>query len=537
MDLRTDLADTEDTKKGDALIGFSQPGSEEDDNRTVHDKLTESISVLDYGARPVDIGPDDTPVDTDFNNAIAFTKAIEAARSHARWQEGIRGSVYVPRGTYMVYEAIDITGVSIIGEPPTFGGGQGGAIIKVAEDANIGEDADTPSAVLYAKPSGNPVTITNIQIDATVNADYCLFIQHATGVATNVWQVHAMDARLDNFFFDECINASLWALMSLRAGRHGINLYNCNAARLRSFTCHVSGSKRYEGAFQAFFEAALGDPESYGLFIHAGDSNLEQARRAGGVFVDGGNIESGFGPAVYVKDVTATTVIENVWIEHQIRTLEGKPYQKPGAEVRFPRDIVVIDGSRSVVLKGCHIAGWPTSMRDKLKEVLLELGVDVVTLESVLAFSDALLPQDFGIRAIRLRNGSYNNVIRDNFISVDDGGLGLQDRSGQSVYDQIEIDVGCLNNHVESNLAGRTSRLGVQVSLRNRNHVLGQRKVIAYGPGPPNDEEYWEEDTWYPADMVLNTQPSAGGFVGWVCVAEGAPGRWLGFGQIEDPDQ
>jgi len=34
-------------------------------------------------------------------------------------------------------------------------------------------------------------------------------------------------------------------------------------------------------------------------------------------------------------------------------------------------------------------------------------------------------------------------------------------------------------------------------------------------------------------DIVWNNQPAAGRFVGWVCVVEGSPGLWNGFGRIE----
>jgi len=33
-------------------------------------------------------------------------------------------------------------------------------------------------------------------------------------------------------------------------------------------------------------------------------------------------------------------------------------------------------------------------------------------------------------------------------------------------------------------------------------------------------------------DVVWNKDPKPTGFVGWVCVREGTPGEWKGFGQI-----
>jgi hypothetical protein len=40
---------------------------------------------------------------------------------------------------------------------------------------------------------------------------------------------------------------------------------------------------------------------------------------------------------------------------------------------------------------------------------------------------------------------------------------------------------------------------------------------------------------WYPgAIQINNTSPLPGGWSGWVCVQEGYPGAWRGFGRIED---
>jgi hypothetical protein len=38
--------------------------------------------------------------------------------------------------------------------------------------------------------------------------------------------------------------------------------------------------------------------------------------------------------------------------------------------------------------------------------------------------------------------------------------------------------------------------------------------------------------TWMTGDQVLNSAPSAAGYIGWVCVSGGAPGAWEGFGSI-----
>jgi len=39
--------------------------------------------------------------------------------------------------------------------------------------------------------------------------------------------------------------------------------------------------------------------------------------------------------------------------------------------------------------------------------------------------------------------------------------------------------------------------------------------------------------TWVKGDIVYNTDPSAGGTIGWVCTVAGTPGTWKTFGEIE----
>jgi hypothetical protein len=38
---------------------------------------------------------------------------------------------------------------------------------------------------------------------------------------------------------------------------------------------------------------------------------------------------------------------------------------------------------------------------------------------------------------------------------------------------------------------------------------------------------------WVRGDWVKNSEPSASGYFGWVCVTGGTPGTWKGFGVIQ----
>jgi hypothetical protein len=51
--------------------------------------------------------------------------------------------------------------------------------------------------------------------------------------------------------------------------------------------------------------------------------------------------------------------------------------------------------------------------------------------------------------------------------------------------------------------------------------------VVYYGTQPPSTGA-WRRDM-----IFMNTEPSAGGYIGWVCVSSGTPGTWKGFGAIQ----
>jgi hypothetical protein len=52
-------------------------------------------------------------------------------------------------------------------------------------------------------------------------------------------------------------------------------------------------------------------------------------------------------------------------------------------------------------------------------------------------------------------------------------------------------------------------------------------KQIAYDNTQPS------AGAWNLGDMLYNTNPTPGGYVGWICTVSGTPGTWKGFGLIE----
>ncbi len=62
-------------------------------------------------------------------------------------------------------------------------------------------------------------------------------------------------------------------------------------------------------------------------------------------------------------------------------------------------------------------------------------------------------------------------------------------------------------------------------------HVQGSIKfddrLHQYGERFPSSGNYNK------GDVVWNTEPRPGSYIGWVCISAGAPGIWLPFGDIK----
>lgn len=67
-----------------------------------------------------------------------------------------------------------------------------------------------------------------------------------------------------------------------------------------------------------------------------------------------------------------------------------------------------------------------------------------------------------------------------------------------------------------------------EVDLEVRGGIKFGDKLFIVDNSPPKTGNYKR------GDIVWNASPSAGSFVGWVCVVAGAPGIWLSFGAINE---
>jgi hypothetical protein len=65
------------------------------------------------------------------------------------------------------------------------------------------------------------------------------------------------------------------------------------------------------------------------------------------------------------------------------------------------------------------------------------------------------------------------------------------------------------------------------VNIDNMKYFFLDNKKHMSGNKPPTSGDYKK------GDIIYNTNPTQGGYIGWTCIQDGTPGTWKGFGLIE----
>lgn len=152
--LRTDLANTSDPTKGDALVGFRQSNNAGNltgaVGRTVHQKLQEYISVKDFGATG----------DGSTNDTVAIQAAIDAVGANNG------GVLWFPPGTYMIARNVgtnDHWGIKVPYSNVTLVGGQGATLKRFNSD--ISTYALAYPLLFLGAPDSNSTPVSMITVD------------------------------------------------------------------------------------------------------------------------------------------------------------------------------------------------------------------------------------------------------------------------------------------------------------------------------------------------------------------------------------
>ena len=108
----------------------------------------------------------------------------------------------------------------------------------------------------------------------------------------------------------------------------------------------------------------------------------------------------------------------------------------------------------------------------------------------------------------------------------------------------IQIPEGCTNVHFNllntSGGVSATNSVSVsEISFRevfrsNSKNTRINRSVRNYVSTPPSSlNAAGTNHVWLKGEILYNENPTAGGYLGWICLASGNPGTWRGFGLIQ----
>ena len=102
---------------------------------------------------------------------------------------------------------------------------------------------------------------------------------------------------------------------------------------------------------------------------------------------------------------------------------------------------------------------------------------------------------------------------------------------GHDDFDPIATDTYCKVQEPSNAVRGETEW---RTRLYKPTWYNGTKWVDANGKQPTlNASVAPTSGTYERGAIVWNTQPTAGGYIGWICVTAGTPGTWKGFGAIE----
>jgi hypothetical protein len=174
--------------------------------------------------------------------------------------------------------------------------------------------------------------------------------------------------------------------------------------------------------------------------------------------------------------------------------------------------------------KSYLIAGFPVLSINSLGDSVLQssltrvgtlVGLDVAgtsNLANTLAVEKGMITISNGtiINAAEMYMG---NTLQNISISTQNISFGLKDVPTTGVVVNGTLGVG-------------VQTVGSDVNFETSGNIRFANRLFAVGTRAP------ESGSFRKGDIVWNSNPVETGYVGWVCVTDGTPGIWRGFGQI-----
>jgi Pectate lyase superfamily protein len=431
------------------------------------------VSVKEYGAKGDGVSDD--------------TTAIQNAINDVNIKGG--GIVYFPTGTYMISSTLIIPSNKITLQ----GLNNAGTIIK----------AKIAMTNMVSITNQLRVSIRDIQINGNNLASVGIYAQN-TGM---LW--------MDNVVVQKCTDKGIF----LDDNTYMFNLNNLYVLNNTNYGIYVAnncaGSKMNMVIAE---ENGINLRIGYTRMVQITASTFQRYNNIGNVLVQAG------------WDITFDTC----WFESNDNNLTGETYDLK---------LESTDGSgnigHSIRVLNCSFKGtWGDGTPGKTKHCIID------------GYTDTILQNNY----IDGTNGGYtsgkwyeNNNANTKVLGINNQVNGSQTYT-LSNYAMWHLVVGSVD---DSMVGFKHIRIAEKITMPAINDLgydydgrlfhSSVRKKLKFA----TDGKWWEilqaqymsapptSGTYKVGDLVLNNAPTAGGYIGWVCVSAGTPGIWKGFGAIQ----
>ncbi|CUY42764.1 hypothetical protein [Serratia marcescens] len=485
------------------------------------------VIVTDDGKRWKRVFSNDEPIlgsyfgisDTQDDNGPAITRAINFSSNR---------KIVLPRGKLVVKTPIIFpldSGAKIDGF-----GKKGGTVIDVRMNEgyeNFGVFHFPGKSNKSAKSPGfRAVSISNIQLIGNLSKCHGFFLQYQYAMRLEQVTLEGFDGA--GLFIDKCQDSVFEQVDVFNCGRTSGDRANLKDGFDESKTLVspivIMSSLRDDCNYLRFNDCQwednpvspicdfAGGIENYFVNLHAeynahwDVSGTEGCtlfmQRKGTIKVSGGGSDE-------IK-----YLLKHVYGEFYIDSHRCSPAKnikiKTGTNSKFTFKDVTIDTVDAISTSGFKI----------FKDCIFN-SIDWSNLDGDVIFENCRIKKSFFARS-----GSKKLRIRV-ISSIIDGDVFIDPKVPNVLIDDCmvagDVQFGSKNGMwLNNNVVGRFTVLGVE----SRVIIPSIRRLLL--PGPPKNGRFSV------GDVIDNSLPQSGSFMGWVCVEAGSPGIWKGFGKIDE---
>jgi hypothetical protein len=511
--------------------------------RTVHQKLQESVSVLDFGADPTGVADSLAA----FNAAIAsFTDPVHTSRG---------GTIFVPRGNYSLSGTINIRKhINLIGD----GDGFAPTNNIWAPVTYLSFPINTTGIRVYSNvDSGNGnsgafSSIKNLTLKCASVGTTGHGIWSSALIYLDTVQIEGFAQNGVNLVATSSVsgNANVFRFDNVSSGANGQNGFFIQGSDVNAGLLNKCQASSNSGV--GFFDAGFLGNTYIGCLAEGNLPTFIGTGAISGTTLTVSAVTSGYlpvGTIITGSGVTSGTTITN-WVSatggtgtytvSDSQTVSSTTISAAGGS-NFV-DYVTDNANARHIFIGCYTELGYSYIKDPSMVLGGNLGANSFQSKYTTAF---IASGPYSNRS-PMRHINYGSSVQPYFEAGADDipsavgtngvfGFGLQDNS--SFY---AVVLNTTKKAYRFRWNGNESLVPFQIPTDYtawRSFAPAFQNGIIFG----DYSGYYVQNyaaaapttgTWAVGDLMYNTVPTAGGYVGWVCVTAGTPGTWKTFGAI-----